>query len=88
VAEFIEQIENLLLDGDVKRRRRLVAISSCGRFTIAIAIITRCRMPPRAGAGNAGALLGLGMATSRMPSTARRKLQPWKRCGASTASAI
>jgi len=47
----LRQIENLLLDGDVKRRRRLVGNQQLRRLTMAMAIITRCRMPPESWCG-------------------------------------
>ncbi len=40
------QVENLRLDRDVERRRRLVGDEQRGFSTSAMAIITRCRMPP------------------------------------------
>jgi len=55
VAKFVEQVEDLLLDGDIERgwsARRRSAVAD--GLTMAMAIMTRCRMPPRAGADNCG----------------------------------
>ena len=41
-----EQVEHLRLDGHISAVVGSSAISNCGRFTMAMAIITRCRWPP------------------------------------------
>ena len=49
--ELRDQLEDLRLDGDVERRRRLVRDQDSGSRTSAIAIITRWRMPPESSCG-------------------------------------
>ena len=44
--ELAQQVEDLRLDRDVERGRRLVGDQSFGSQASAIAIIARCRMPP------------------------------------------
>ena len=47
VLDPFDQLEDLGLDGDVERGRRLVGDQDRGcLFTSAIAIIARCRIPP------------------------------------------
>ena len=46
-----QQLEDLRLDRDVERGRRLVGDQQAGSHAIAIAIITRCRMPPESWCG-------------------------------------
>ena len=46
VLQRAQQLEDLRLHGDVERRGRLVGDQQLGRPASAIAIITRCRMPP------------------------------------------
>ena len=47
LLQLAQQVENLRLDRDVERRRRLVGDDAAtGWHASAIAISTRCRMPP------------------------------------------
>ena len=50
-CELAEQLEDLRLDGDVERGRRLVGDEQLGSHASAIAIITRWRMPPESWCG-------------------------------------
>ena len=49
--QFSQQFKNLRLNGDIERGRGLVGDQQLGRLTIAMAIITRCRMPPESWCG-------------------------------------
>ena len=49
--QLLQQLEDLILDRHVERRRRLVAEDSFGSPESAIAIITRWRMPPESSCG-------------------------------------
>ena len=51
VLQLAEQVEDLRLDGDVQRRRRLVGDQQRGLQASAMAIITRWRMPPESWCG-------------------------------------
>ncbi len=44
--KLAQQVEDLSLDRDIERGRRFVGDKSFGEQASAMAIITRCRMPP------------------------------------------
>ena len=67
----VEQIEDLGLDGHVERGRRLVGDQQLGSQASAIAIITRCRMPPETGADSRRAALRRGIRPRRAARRAR-----------------
>ena len=50
-AELPHELEDLSLDGDIERGGRLVGDQHLGRHDNAIAIITRCLMPPDSSCG-------------------------------------
>jgi len=69
--EVRQQVENLGLDRDVEPVVGSSAISSAGRQTSAMAIITRCFIPPESWCGYSSTRCsGLGMPTRRSISTA------------------
>ena len=47
----LDHLDDLRLDGDVERRRGLVGDEDVGSFAIAIAIMTRWRIPPENSCG-------------------------------------
>ena len=46
LLQVLQQVEDLRLDGDIQRRRRLVGDQERRLADSAMAIMTRCRMPP------------------------------------------
>ena len=49
--QVLERLEDLRLDGDVERGRRLVGDEQIGSLASAMAIITRWRCPPESWCG-------------------------------------